>query len=205
MEPKWLQWAKRVRALADTGLTYADNGYDRERYQELKELSTEMIAEASNLVDEEVENLFPRQPGYPTPKVDVRAVVFKGDKILMVQERADGKWALPGGWAEIGYTPGESAAKEVKEEAGLEVEPTRLLAVLDKQRHDHPPLLSYLYKLFIECKVETGELRSGVETKAVDFFSLASLPPLSTRRNTRQQLELMFEYKDNPQKLPQFD
>lgn len=129
----WLDVAKRIQALAQNGLAYSDNKYDIERYEELRNLSMEIMAEYADMDMTKVKDLFANENGYQTPKVDIRAVVFQDEKVLMVRERIDGCWSLPGGWADIGFTPAEIAVKEVREEAGFEVKPLRLLAVYDKK------------------------------------------------------------------------
>src|SRR5690625_749623 len=127
MEPKWLVWAKQLQSIAQAGLTYSKDKYDLERFEMLREISVEMLAEQTNMDKTVIKDLFANETGYQTPKVDVRAVIFKGEKILMVKEEADNLWALPGGWGDIGLTPSEVAVTEVKEEAGLDVKPTKLI------------------------------------------------------------------------------
>jgi ADP-ribose pyrophosphatase YjhB (NUDIX family) len=137
----------------------------------------------------------PERNGYRTPKVDVRCVIFnEQDEILMVQERVDSRWSLPGGWCDVGYTPTEVAEKEAMEEAGIRVKAGRLLAVFDKKCHDHPEDLYYAYKIFLECKPENLEIRPGMETLDVGFFAQAALPELSTPRNTKNQIHKMFDF-----------
>lgn len=199
-EYRWLQWAQRIQAIAQTGLTYAKDGYDLERYEELREISIEMIMEQTGQPYTLVKELFASETGYATPKVDVRGVVFENGKLLMVKERSDGKWALPGGWADIGYTPKESVVKEIREETGLEVRAVRLLAVLDKKCHPHPPEPHYVYKMFIECERIGGQLQESLETSEAAFFGEDELPELSQNRNTESQIRFMFEYMRDPGK-----
>ncbi len=190
-----LNLAKRIQALAETGQHYAPSDYDMDRYQELEQIATEMIAVATNNEITTISTAIAEKNGYRTPKVDVRAVVFnKQHEILMVKENADGCWSLPGGWAEVGFTPAEVAVKETAEEAGMKVEPVKLLAVLDKKCHNHPPDILYIYKLFIECKPLNSNIDTGYETSEAGFFPLENLPPLSTPRNTREQMEMMFAF-----------
>lgn len=197
---KLLEIIKRIQALAQAGLTYSENKYDLDRYQQLREISVEMLNELTGENILKIKNLFASEKGYQTPKVDVRGVVFKEDKILMVKETIDGKWSLPGGWADIGLTPFEVAKKEVLEEAGLEVLPVRLLAVHDKKCHPHPIDIYHVYKMFILCKIKGGKLRGSMETSEAGWFGLDDLPPLSEFRITASQIQLMFEYKNNPDK-----
>ncbi|MCF7617066.1 NUDIX hydrolase [Bacillus sonorensis] len=182
---KWLDWAKEIQALAQAGLAYTKDEFDKERFIRLREISCEMVAEYAETDFLKVKQLFADESGYQTPKVDVRAVIFKDGGLLLVQEKADGKWALPGGWADIGLTPKEIAVKEAFEETGFKVEAKRLLAVMDKKRHNHPPSAYHVYKMFIACDIVGGKAAAGTETKNVDFFSLENLPELSEARNTR--------------------
>ena len=200
MEPKWLEWAKQIQAIAQTGLTYAKDVYDIERYEELRQISVDILSDYTTIGKETVRLTFAGETGYATPKVDVRAVIFRDNKVLLVREKIDGAWALPGGWADIGYSPAEVAVKEVKEEAGFDVDPLRLLAVLDKKFHHHPPEPYHVYKLFIQCEIVSGEALSGVETSEVAFFERHRLPELSQERNTPAQIQTMFEFLRNPAK-----
>lgn len=149
---------------------------------------------------ERIRLAFAGETGYATPKTDIRAVVFRDGKILLVREKIDGAWALPGGWADIGLSPSEVAVKEVREESGYEVKPVRLLAVLDKKFHDHPPEPYHIYKLFIRCDIVGGQALSGVETSDVGFFAQDGLPELSVERNTAAQIHAMFEFLRDPAK-----
>lgn len=201
--------AQRLNALAQAGLTYAESGYDLERYHELRDLSVHLLHELTDEPIGKIAPLFASGLGeYPTPKVDVRAVVFRGtgtrspDEVLMVQEKMDRRrWTLPGGWADIGYTPSEVAAKEVREETGLLVRPVRLLAVFDKRLHAHPPQAWYVYKFFIRCEVIGGTLRPEGhdigEVRWVPRREVARLD-LSTDRVTAAQVETMFSFATNP-------
>lgn len=205
MPVSWVERAKRIQAIAQSGLTYSSNEYDIERYEELRSISVAMMSEYSNTPLEKVGRLFASEKGYQTPKVDVRAIIIKDNKILMVKEKLDGCWALPGGWADVGYTAGEVAVKEVKEEAGLDVLPVKLLAVLDKKCHPHPPSPYHIYKLFILCDCIGGQAEAGMETSDVGYFAEESLPELSVERNTESQIRLMFEYVREPHKHCLFD
>lgn len=200
MEPKWLEWAKQMQAIAQTGLTYAKDIYDIERYEQLRQLSIDIVSDYSMAGEDKIKLTFASDTGYATPKVDIRAVVFKQDRILLVREKIDGAWSLPGGWADIGLSPSEVAVKEVQEESGYTVTPIRLLAILDKKFHNHPPEPYHIYKMFIQCEIVGGDAQTGIETSAVDFFDEHHLPELSVERNTRKQLQLMFEYHRNPSK-----
>jgi ADP-ribose pyrophosphatase YjhB (NUDIX family) len=198
MSFNWLDIAKRLEAIAQTGLAFTESDYDRERYEEIREIGHRIFHQYTEAPVDVIHDLFSRENGYPTPKVDVRGVIFRDNKILLIREKLDGLWALPGGWADIGYTPAEVAVKEVREEAGLEVIPVRLLAVLDKKLHAHPPSPLHVYKIFILCMETGGSLSPGMETTGAEFFSHDSLPPLSTDRNTIEQLNTMFSFNQDP-------
>ncbi|MES2733398.1 MAG: NUDIX hydrolase [Bacteroidota bacterium] len=198
MQNDWLAIAKRIQAIAQAGLTYAENGYDQERYAELQNISLDILHHLTDEPVEKIRALFTNEIGYQTPKVDVRGVVFEEGKILMVREKIDGCWSLPGGWADVGYTPKEVAVKEVWEESGLVVEAVRLLAVLDKKCHQHPPTPYYSYKIFILCQVVGGALAQGLETSEVGYFEETHLPELSLDRITEPQIKLMFDMHRNP-------
>jgi ADP-ribose pyrophosphatase YjhB (NUDIX family) len=163
------------------------------------------------LTDEPIEkigNLFTQErDGYQTPKVDIRAVVFnESGEILMVKEKVDGCWSLPGGWADVGYTPAEVAVKEVQEETGLDVKTVRVLGIFDKRNHPHPPEGWYVYKIFILCEKIGGQIsKDTTETSDIQYFSLENLPPLSEPRNVFSQIKMMFDYRNNPEKAVYFD
>jgi len=201
----WLEWIKQVYAVAQWGLTYSKDPFELERYEVLKSLSKEMMADFTEIDQTRIPELFAHEVGYVTPKVDVRGVVFKDDKILMVQERWDGRWSLPGGWADIGLSPAEVAAKEVMEESGFIVKPIKLLAVLDKKFFSHPISAFHIYKHFILCEIEDGEAQTGLESIGVNFFGLDELPPLSSHRITQEQLELLFQHAKEPNRPTDFN
>lgn len=205
MEAKWLEWAKQMQAIAQTGLTYAKDVYDIERYEALRELSVEILASYTEVDKETIRLTFAGESGYATPKADVRAVVFEENRILLVREKIDGAWSMPGGWADIGLSPAEVAVKETREESGYIVEPVRLLAVLDKKFHHHPPSPYHVYKIFIQCRIVGGQALSGVETSEVGFFEEEALPELSTERNTQAQIRTMFEFLRDPGKAALYD
>jgi ADP-ribose pyrophosphatase YjhB (NUDIX family) len=195
--------AQRLQAIAQAGLAYEPNPYDLERYQEVHSLSLRLMALLTGEPVTQLNALFANETNYPTPKVDVRAVLFRGtDEMLLVQEKSDGnRWTLPGGWADIGYTPFEVAVKETWEETGLEVEAMRLLALLDKKRHAHPPQPWYVYKAFVLCRATGGMLQAETsETAQARWVHRAELPTLSlsTDRATLAQLETMFQFAANP-------
>ena len=192
-EVKWLTWAKQIQAISQNGLAYGKDIYDIERYEQLRSLSIEILNTYTKVDSNQIADLFANETGYATPKVDVRGVIFQDDKILLVKEKADGAWALPGGWADIGLSPREIVVKEVKEESGFDVVPRRLLAVLDKNKHHHLPSPYHVYKIFILCDINGGSAMEGMETSEVNFFDRSNLPQLSEERNTYGQVQIMFD------------
>jgi ADP-ribose pyrophosphatase YjhB (NUDIX family) len=195
---QWLEVAQSLQSIAQAGLTYSKDKYDIERFDQIKQLAVSIVDEHAVAPLEKVQQLFDLEEGYLTPKVDVRGAIFREDKILLVKETIDDCWSLPGGWADVGYTASEVIVKEVNEESGLNVKVNRLLAVLDKKCHPHPPDLYYVYKIFFLCDELGGVLKNGMETSDVRFFALQDLPELSKGRNTKNQIEMMFSLRDRP-------
>ncbi len=188
-----LNLIKRIKAISETGLIYAEGAYDLERYEELKQISLKLMAHLANEPITVMQDFFIPERDYPTPKVDVRGLVInEKDEILMARESVDGKWTIPGGWADIGSTPSEIAVKEIEEETGFKAEVIRFLGVYDKQVHPHPPEPYYIYKLFFLCRIVGGELKPGFDMLGADFFSLDKLPELSEERILESQLKQLF-------------
>lgn len=201
-----LELAKRIQAIAENGQHYALSDFDLDRYRDLEGIANELISLLAGKPVPAIEMAIREKVGYRTPKVDVRAVVFnEKDEILMVKEQIDGKWSLPGGWADVGYTPAEVAVKETFEEAGITVQPVKILGVFDKKCHDHPPDLYYVYKIFIECRMLNDRINPGYETSAAAFYPMGNLPELSGPRNTRKQIELMFSFRKDEIPWPFLD
>ena len=193
-EPQWLRWARELQALAQTGLHFTTSDYDRERYHRISEIAAEIFAQQGDTEGSKIRTIFEAQSGYATPKVDVRAVVFRDQKILLVQERSDGLWTLPGGWADVNDSPSEAVEKEVIQESGFKVKAQRLLAVFDRAKHPHePPFPFHIYKFFFLCAIESGEATASAETSSVEFFGWETLPPLSLSRITKEQIRFCFE------------
>lgn len=203
--PAWLRFAERVQAIAQTGLAYARDPYDRERYEALRGIAVEMAASGLGVPGDEVRVAFASGLGYPTPKIDVRGVVFRGHELLLVRERRSGRWTFPGGWADVGDTPGAAAERETLEESGYHVRATKLLALLDKTRHEHPPSVDYTYKLLIGCRLEGGEPATCHEVDAVAFFSRTATPELDLERTTPGQVALAWAHHEDPQRATDFD
>ena len=191
--------AQRIRALSQTGLAYAANGYEIERFQELITISNRIVSIVSGISDAEIDACYTPGREYVTPKVDIRAVVFnEKDEVLLVREKWDGRWSMPGGWSDVGFTPKEVAIKETKEETGLDVRAERLLAVMDKRCHAHPAGPFYIYKMFILCEILGGEFNETFDILDKGFFPLDRLPPLSLDRILPEQISLMYELRNSP-------
>jgi ADP-ribose pyrophosphatase YjhB (NUDIX family) len=205
MEPAWLDWARRLNALAQSGLTYAESPYDIERYTAIRTIAAEMIAHGSGADMSRVLELFDCDAGYATPKVDVRGVVFQDGKILLVQERSDGMWTLPGGWADVGDSPADAVVREIKEESGYKTRATKLLALLDRNRHDHPPHVNHIYKVFFRCEIIGGSPTTSHEIQSVGFFAEDQIPQLSLARTAPAQITRMFEHYRQPDLPADFD
>ncbi|MDA7723832.1 NUDIX hydrolase [Pseudomonadales bacterium] len=195
MESSWLSYAKRIQSIADTGMTFATDDFDKERYQELADIGNKMLAELGNVPIERIENLLgDLGNGYATPKVDVRGAVVNNNKILLVREKTDGLWALPGGYADSGLSASQNVKKEISEEAQIEVTVTSLYAIKHKAQHDYAPDVREFYKLFFLCKQNDERVMAtpGMEVSDVDFFSFSQLPPLSTGRVNLNDIETAF-------------
>jgi ADP-ribose pyrophosphatase YjhB (NUDIX family) len=201
---KWLGWAQEIFSLSQSGLTYSRNEYDIERYKRLQEITAEIIASQSDISRETVLESFSMQAGYITPKIDVRGAVIRDHQILLIQERADGKWAMPGGWADLGNTPASVAEREVWEESGFRVKAQKVVAVIDANRIQ-PMEFYHAYKIIFLCKLLDGEPRVSHETLAVDFFDPKYLPPLSSYRTNETMIQEVFAHIKDPNRRTAFD
>ena len=197
-DPDWLVWVREAQSIAQTGLTFSPEGYDRERYLALQALSARMMAALGGGDPALLVTLFAAQTGYATPKVDVRGAVFRDDRLMLVREVADGhRWTLPGGWADVNLSPAENVAKEIMEESGFEVAVDRLVAVLDRTKAGHPPQPFHAYKLFFLCSITGGVATPSAETSEVGFFAEDELPAdLSHDRVLPAQLHRMFRHHE---------
>ncbi len=189
----WLNWISEALALTQAGLAYTQSEFDVERYTRLRTMLFELTAEINHCSSESIQAHFELEKGYPTPKVDVRAFVLKQDKVLLVKERADMMWSLPGGWVDINHSPAECAIKETFEETGFHVAVKKLLALWDKQKHDHPPQWPHIHKYFFHCEILSGSPTPNIEISDIDFFELNHLPPLSTPRVTEKQILRLYQ------------
>ncbi len=187
--PPWLQWAREIQSMSQTGLAYSQSEYDTLRYRRLIEIAAEIVACHTGLSSGPLVKGFSAQPGYATVKVDVRGAVVRGGRILLVQERKDGRWTMPGGWADVGEVPSEMVAREVLEESGFLVEPRKVVGVYDSNRAPRHLEFYHAYKIVFLCAITGGEARPGDETTNVGFFPFDALPPLSAYRTTERHLE----------------
>jgi ADP-ribose pyrophosphatase YjhB (NUDIX family) len=205
-EWKWIQWAGRLQSIAQNGLHYSENTFDVERYHAIREIAAEIMAAGSGTDQEKILDLFSGQSGHATPKVDVRGVAFRAREILLVREKEDGGWTIPGGWADPDETPGEAVAREVIEESGFLVKPVKLMAVYDRTLHGHePPHPFRIYKLFFLCEILRGDPTPSTETLEVAFFKQEELPPLSLGRTTLSQINRFYEHLSRPGLPTDFD
>ena len=185
---QWLEWSRRLQAIAQNGLTYARDPYDIERYQAVRQIAAEMLVPGSGLTPAVIVGLLEKETGYATPKVDVRGVVFREDKLLLVRERSDGQWTLPGGWADVCASPAENVVREIHEESGFLTRASKILAVFDRSLHPHePPFAFHVYKMFVLCAIAGGEATVSSETDSVGFFTESEIvpgcPALALRRH----------------------
>lgn len=193
LSAEMIETAKQLKALAETGLIYQDNLFDRERYTQIRDISIRMLAEITAKSVEQVEAFYEQVKDYPTPKVDIRGLVIneKGE-VLLVREKIDGRWSIPGGWADIGMSPSETIVKEVREESGLEAIADRLLAVYDKRCHPHPPSAYYIYKIVFLCRITGGNMTPGFDILEAGWFRPDNLPELSTDRILATQIRELY-------------
>ena len=201
---KWLEWAIELQSLAQAGLTYGKDVYDRERYERIRDISAEILSYKTDISVEKVKNLFCNEIGYQTPKLDTRAAVFEHEKILLVKEN-NGKWSLPGGWVDVNLSVKENTVKEVKEESGLDVTADRIIAIQDRDRHNLPVYAYGVCKIFVLCSVMGGEFEKNIETTEFRYFNKAELPELATEKNTKEQIEMCFNAYYNKNWIVQFD
>jgi ADP-ribose pyrophosphatase YjhB (NUDIX family) len=207
MEPQWLGYAKRLQAIASTGLHFSRDQFDRERYEEVATIANEMLATLGAVPIARIEGLvseFAR--GYATPKVDVRGALIEDNAVLLVRERSDGLWTLPGGFADIGRSAAKNVEREIHEEAGLNVSARRLYGVRHKAGASYPPDVRDFYKMFFLCdRLDGAPPQPGAETSEVGFFRLTDLPPLSTGRVLQADIEAAFTFASEPQRPAFFD
>ncbi len=190
---KWLEYAKKLQAIAQSGIEYSKDKYDIERFEAIRNISIDIMSNYTDIDHTKVKELFASETGYQTPKIDIRAAAFKDNLILLVKEKLDEKWSLPGGWADIDYSLKENVIRECMEEAGARVEPKRLIAILDRKKNYVIPAPYSIYKIFIECDCLNCCFEKNIETSRANFFSMDNLPPLSPTRITEEQIEMCFK------------
>lgn len=200
-----LDQARRLLAVAQTGLHYTQSQYERERFEEVAQIAAQLIARIDHYSAEEIRDRWRMEDGYTTPKLDVRGAIFRGNEVLLVRERVDGKWTAPGGFADVNETPSESVLKEIEQESGYTARVTKLAAVHDRNKRNYPPFMFHIWKLLFVCEITGGEPRISTETDAVEFFSLDALPELSTGRITAEQLRLLHRHAVQPSLPTEFD
>src|SRR6266478_1089758 len=205
-EPQWLTIAREVRAIAQTGLAFAADGFDHHRYQRLQQLAALLMAQGSSTEHDAILELLRQEKGYATPKVDVRGAAFVDGRVLMVREISDGRWTLPGGWADVNQSAGECVVREIAEESGFKARALKLAAVYDYQRSNRPARhIDSIYKMFFICEITGGAARVSDETSEVAFFARGELPPLSLGRTTAAQIDRMFLHAERPDLPADFD
>jgi ADP-ribose pyrophosphatase YjhB (NUDIX family) len=205
-QTRWVEWSKRLQAIAQNGLTFAHDPYDAERYRAVRQIAAEMLAEGTGLPQSVIIGLLDQDTGYATPKVDIRGVVFRAGKLLLVREKTDGRWSLPGGWADVGESPAQNVVREIREETGFLTRASKVLAVFDRGVHPHePPFPFHVYKIFMRCEIVGGSETPSSETDAVEFFGEAELPELSITRVTPGQIRRVFEHHRAPELPTDFD
>ncbi len=194
-----LQWARKVQAIAQNGLEFTQDPFDRERFEQLQELVSTILTSELNIAPGQLQGLWKGDEGYATPKVDVRGGVFEDGRVLLVRERSDGKWTLPGGWVDVGDSPSFAVEREIREESGYLAKAVKLAALYDRNNpiHGHPPSVLHIYKLFFVCELTGGAPTLSNETDGVDFFALDSLPPLSVGRATEAQIQRLYRHQLN--------
>lgn len=202
---QWLKWAQQLQALSQNGLAYCQNPFDIERFQAIRDIAAEITSSHSETDYDTVKNLFDAEAGYATPKIDVRGVTFRDNKVLLVKEIIDGGWTFPGGWVDVNESPSEAVEREVWEESGYEVRAVKLLALYDRNKHGHPAYFFHVYKLFFLCELVGGEGKTSLETSGAQFYSKEDLPPLSTARTTREEIFRFFEHLSHPKWPTDFD
>jgi ADP-ribose pyrophosphatase YjhB (NUDIX family) len=202
-----LEWARKVQAIAQNGLAFTRDEFDRERFQQLQGLVSEILTSELNITPGQLAGIWQGEEGYATPKVDVRGGVFQQDRVLMVRERSDGKWTLPGGWVDVGDGPAFAVEREIREESGYLAKAVKLAAVFDRSnpKHGHPPTILHIYKLLFICELTGGTATLSNETDGVEFFPVSQLPPLSSGRATQSQIERLYQHHLNRNLPTDFD
>jgi ADP-ribose pyrophosphatase YjhB (NUDIX family) len=200
-----LDWARRVQAIAQNGLAYSTDPFDRERYAQLQELVAGLLSRELQVPLTAVRGFWEGESGYATPKVDVRGAVFEEDRVLLVRERSDGRWTLPGGWVDVNEAPSQAVEREIREESGYQARAVKLAALVDRNRHPHPPGIHHIYKLMFLCELTGGSPATSSETDGVEFFAVRALPELSRGRTLPEQIERLYQHRQYPGLPTDFD
>lgn len=188
---KWLEWAIELQSLAQAGLTYGKDIYDKERYERIRDISAEIVSNYTDIEIEKVKDLFCNEVGYQTPKLDTRAAIFEEGKILLVREN-NGKWSLPGGWVDVNVSVKENTIKEVKEESGLDVSADKIIAVQDRAKHNLPVYAYGVCKVFVLCSVLGEQFVENIETTEFQYFGEFEIPELAEEKNNLEQIKMCF-------------
>lgn len=196
LKEPWLKWAIEIQSIAQCGLTYTKDVYDKERYEQLRNIAAEMLSYKTEIPVNKIKNLFCNEKGYQTPKLDTRAAIFKEGKILLVHEKS-GTWSLPGGWVDVLESIESNTIKEVKEEAGLDVVAKKIIAIQDRNKHNTPLYPYGVCKVFVQCDLIGGEFVENIETTEIGYFSLDNLPNLSNEKSNFEQIEMCFKAKND--------
>jgi ADP-ribose pyrophosphatase YjhB (NUDIX family) len=202
-----LEWARKVQAIAQNGLAFTHDPFDRERFEQLQALVSQILTSELDITPGQLAEIWKGEEGYATPKVDVRGGVFQQDTVLLVRERSDGKWTLPGGWVDVGDGPSFAVEREIREESGYLARAVKLAAVFDRSnpRHGHPPSILHIYKLMFVCELTGGTPTLSNETDGVEFFPVNALPPLSSGRASQSQIERLYQHHLNRTLPTDFD
>jgi ADP-ribose pyrophosphatase YjhB (NUDIX family) len=200
-----LDWARKVQAIAQNGLAFSHDPFDRERYSQLSQLVAQLLSAHLRIPLTTTRTFWEGEYGYATPKVDVRGGVFQSDRVLLVRERSDGLWTLPGGWVDVNDAPSQAVEREIREESGYQARAVKLAALVDKNRHPHPAGLHHIYKLFFVCELTGGAPAASAETDAVEFFPVQALPPLAAGRVLAPQIERLYRHRLDPALPTDFD
>ena len=202
--PVWLEWAKELQFIAQAGLTYSKDPFDLERFARIREISAEIMSRQSGIPIKNIEKLFCNETGFQTPKLDTRAAIFNDGKILLVKEK-DGRWSMPGGWVDVMQSIRSNTVKEVKEEAGLDVEAIRIIAIHDRNKHNQPPYAYNVCKVFVFCRIIGGCFKENIETVESRYFGPEEIPLLAEEKNNEEQVRLCFSAYYNPAYEIEFD
>ena len=205
MEAKWIAWVRRLQAIAQNGLMFSKDPFDRERYEQVRSVTAEILASYTEMDPALMRQLLRGEQGYATPKMDVRGAVFHEHRLLFVREKSDSLWTLPGGWADVGESPAEAVVREIQEESGFETRVFKLVALYDRNKHAHPPMLFHVYKAFFLCDIVGGSASPSLEISEVGFFGPEALPRLSTARVTLHQVERLFTHHTHRALPTEFD